>query len=193
MFPPDRFEATWVYPQPFPEARKATGRLPIGDPKARAIATLWLDPEDRLALDWPGFPGTIGAKVTLTGTAVTGTRDPALSALAAPLRRRAVETFNRRCMIDYGLADDDVGDFVACHEHGTSGIKALACAHVIGHEPVDAVVLYDVDGDYPDCLCTACFDAFRAGDTEVTHVVCSRCQQRNLYRHRLVATTTYGA
>jgi len=192
MFPPDRFEATWVYPQPSPEARRATGRLPIGDAKARPTAVVWLDADDRLVLDWPGFPGTIGAKVELTGTAITGTRDPALHALAAPLRKRAIEKMNQRCMVDYGLAPDDVADFVACAEHGTSGIKALACEHVIGGDAIDVVVLYDVDGDYPDCLCVACFEAFRAGDVSVTQVVCSYCQQRHLYRHRLVAETTYG-
>ncbi len=197
MFPPDRFEATWVYPQPSPEARRATGRLPIGHPKARPAAIVWVDADDRLATDWPGFPGTIGAKVELTGRgpglAVVGTSDPALAALAdpVPLRRKAIERLNQRCMVEYGLAPDDTADFVACAIHG-QGARALACTHVqTSVDPIDAVVLYDPDGDYPDCFCEPCLARYQAGDVTVAEPVCSRCQQRHLYRHRLVARSSY--
>jgi len=199
MFPPDRFEATWTYPQPSPEARRATGRLPIGHPKARPAAIVWVDADDRLATDWPGMPGTVGAKVELSGRgaalAVVGTRDPALAALAhpVPLRRRALERLSQRCMVDYGLAPDDAADLVACATHG-HGARALACEHVLASvDPIEVVVLYDPDGDYPDCFCAPCLERYRARDLSVARVVCSRCQQRHLYRHRLIARTTYGA
>lgn len=197
MFPPDRFEATWTYPEPDPSARRATGRLPIGHARARPAAIVWVDADDRLATDWPGMPGTLGAKVELSGRgpslAVVGTRDPALAALAdpVPLRRRALERLSQRCMVDYGLAPLNASDLIVCDVHG-HGARALACAHVVGSaEPIDAVVLYDPDGDYPDCLCMPCLERYRAGDVTVAGVVCSRCQQRHLYRHRLVARSVY--
>lgn len=199
MFPHDRFEPTWTLPQPGPDTRRALGSLPLGHPRASATFAVWLDADDRLATDWPGFAGTRGAKVDVEVRgarewAIRGTRDPALAALAAPipLRRKALERLNQRLMVDYGLAPDDSADYVACELHG-QGLPALACAHVVGQDAVDAVVLYGVDGDYPDLLCEPCLERYLARDLTVVTTVCSRCQQANLYRHRLVASTWYGA
>ncbi|MFO0748819.1 MAG: hypothetical protein U1F43_24610 [Myxococcota bacterium] len=200
MFPPDRFEATWVYPAPTPESRRVTGRLPIGHARARPAAVLWVDGDGRLETDWPGMPGTRGARVEVTwdapgGPTVTATRDPALAALAepVPLTRKAIERMNARCMVEYALAPADSADFVACARHGASGVRALACEHVIGSAvPIEAIVMYDPDGDYPDCLCVECYERYRGGDASVVHVVCSRCQQTNLVRHRLVGQGVYG-
>lgn len=200
MFARDRFEPTWVYPDPGRGARRATGVVPIGHPQARPVAALWVTPEGRLATDWPGFPGTRGAAVEVAwdapgGPIVTATRDPALAGLAAPvpLTHRAVERMNQRCMVDYQLAPPGAADFLACERHGETGVRALACAHVAhGADRVQAVVMYDPDGDFPDCLCTACFERYQQGDTSVVEPVCSRCQQVNLYRHELVGQGFYG-
>ena len=198
MFPPDRFEPTWALPQPTPASRKAVGALPLGHPQAGQSFMVWIDTDGRLETDWPGFPGTSGARVEVDWRAatpkITGTRDPALAALAAPvpLRRKALERLNQRLMVDYGLAPDETADYIACDLHG-HGIPALACAHVVGPDIVDAVILYGVDGDYPDLLCEPCLERYLARDLSVVQTVCSRCQQQHLYRHRLIGSTWYGA
>ena len=206
MFPPDRYEAAWTLPAPevlrdgAEPPRRVVGRVPLGAANATWPFVVWVDADDRLVTDWPGFPGTHGAKVEIDwrapeGPEIVGTRDPALAALAepVPLRRIAVERLNARCMVDFGLAGDDTADYIACPEHGR-GLPALACRCVVASEsPLDAVVLYGVDGDYPDLLCTACLPRYLAQDLEVVVTVCSVCQQRHLYRHRLVARTWYGA
>jgi hypothetical protein len=205
MFPPDRFEAAWTLPEPDPghakEGRRferALGRVPLGDPKATWTFIVWVDEERRLAADWPGFPGTAGARVELAesreGWVITRTPDPALAALAdpIPLRRLAIERLNARCMVEYGLAPDAIADFIPCARHGF-GIPALACAHVIDGPSTDATVVYGLDGDYPDLFCAPCLARYASGEVELALTVCSRCQQAHLYRHRLVARTWYGA
>lgn len=199
MFPHDRFEPTWTLPRPSETSRKVLGALPLGHPQAGQTFALWVDHNDCLEVDFPGFPGTIGARVEVDwkaygGPKVISTHDPALKALAdpIPLRRKALERLNQRLMVDYGLAPEEMADFIACERHG-HGIPALACAHVVGPEPVDAVILYGVDGDYPDLLCEPCLERYLARDLSVVQTVCSRCQQEHLYRHHLVASTWYGA
>jgi len=202
MFPGDRFEPTWTLPAPPGRpTRKVKGALPLGHPQAGPAFSLWVTDDDRLATDWPGFPGTRGAKVDIDwhhhqGPTITGTRDPALAALAAPipLRRKAVERINARCMVDYGLAPSDTADFITCDLHGQAGIGALACrcaAH--SPTPIAVVVLYGVDGDYPDVMCEPCLERYLASDISTIETICSLCQQQNLYRHRIVSTTWYGA
>lgn len=203
-FPPDRFEATWTVPAPDPTCERVIGRVPLGAPNASWGFVVWIDADQRLAHDWPGFPGTRGARVELdrpgrpksdkVSRVITGTRDPALAALSdrVPLRRLTTERINARCMVEYGLADDDVADFIACERHGI-GLPALACVHVLGAEAIDATVVYGVDGDYPDLFCAACLARYAAGELAVAHTVCSHCQQAHLYRHRLVGHTHYGA
>ncbi len=217
MFPRGRFEPTWTFPQPTPSARRVTAAVPIGHPRAPLEVIVWVDASGRLAADWPGFVGTAGAQVDVDwsargGPRVTGTRDPVLGALAdpVPLTRKFAERLNARCMRAYGLLDGDDGDdaggsngdedAIACQRHGT-GMRAFACKCVAGEggegreggEALDVVVLYDVGGDFPDCLCTACVARFQAGDPDVVVPVCSRCQQHHIYRHRVVARTWYGA
>lgn len=213
MFPRGRFEATWTFPQPTPSARRVAAAVPIGHPRAPLEFIVWVDAEGRLAADWPGFVGTAGAQVEVDwgahgGPRVTGTRDPVLGALAdpVPLTRKFAERLNARCMQAYGLwggeddgdgdrgADEGGDDDIACQRHGT-GMRAFACKCVAAQdgETRDVVVLYDVGGDFPDCLCTACLVRFQAGDPDVVVPVCSRCQQRHIYRHRVVARTWYGA
>lgn len=203
MYPPDRFDVTWSVPRP--EAaqvglRKVTGRVPLGHDKARLSFGVWIDEQQRLVHDWPGFPGTAGARVELDplrGSAIVGTPDPLLGALAdpVPLRRKAAERISARCMVELGLADarSGVSDYVQCARHG-SGIAALSCAHA--QDPtqrIDVVVLYGVDGDFPDVFCEPCLTAYASGDLDVALTLCSRCQQESVYRNRVVATTWYGA
>ncbi len=202
MFPPDRYEAAWTLPRPEgaeDRVRRALARIPLGHPLGIGAFVLWVDLDSRLATDFPGMPGTLGARVDVDwhhhdGPLITGTKDPALAALAAPipLRRTALERINARCMVDYGLAPDDVADFVPCEAHG-HGVSALTCACLLDTPTLDAVVVYGVDGDYPDLFCTACFERFTSGELDVARTVCSRCQQQNLYRHRITASTWYGA
>jgi hypothetical protein len=198
MFPPDRFEASWSM-TPQDGSRRVTGRVPLGASNASWTFVAYVDEQRRLVDDWPGFPGTRGARVELShhnaGDEVVGTRDPALAALAEPipLRRLAVERINARCMVELGLAPSDIADYVACEQHG-QGIPALACAHVIeSASPIDATIVYGVDGDYPDLFCGECLANYVGGDVNVARTVCSYCQQAHLYRHRLVTRTWYGA
>ena len=199
MFPPDRFEPTWIQPQPAADARKTTGAIPIGHPRAVVVASVWVSPSGRLAADWPGFPGTIGAHVELAdrqdSLVIIATRDPALAALAdpVPLRRAALERLNQRNMVEYGLAPESVADFVACPTHGR-GLHALACRHVRSDaEPLQAIVLYDPDLAFPDLYCVDCYERFQRGDIAVAEPVCSYCQAGHLHRHRLVASAVYTA
>lgn len=202
MFPHGRHDAVWATQDPGNGARRVLGRVPIGAQNAPLEFVLWVDGDDRLAVDWPGFPGTRGAKVALSLTpapdgapVILGTHDPALRALTAdiPLRRALADRFNARCMVDFGLAPDETADLVACDLHG-SGAPAMACSHVVeSRDPLDVTVVYGVDGDYPDVFCQDCLARFAQGDVDVCQTVCSRCQQLNLYRHHIVATTWYGA
>lgn len=201
MFPAGRFEPAWAMPEPVPAAgfERVVGRVPLGEPGASWAFVVYVDADLRLADDWPGFPGTRGARVELrpgdAGREITGTRDPALAALATPipLRRLAVERVNVRCMVEFGLADAELADYLACEQHG-QGIPALACSHVIeSPDTIDATVVYGVDGDYPDLFCEACLYDYVRGDLSLAHSVCSYCQQAHLYRHRIVARTWYGA
>jgi hypothetical protein len=205
MFPRGRFEATWTFPPPTPEARRVGAAIPIGHPRAPLEVIVWVDAHDRLAADWPGFVGTVGAQVDVDwsapgGPRVTGTRDPVLGALAdpVPLTRTFAERLNRRCMRAYGLLESELGaddgDEIACGRHG-HGMRAFACKCVAIEDGAvrDVVVLYDVGGDFPDCLCMACLARYQAGDPSVVVPVCSRCQQHHIYRHRVVARTWYGA
>jgi len=203
MFPSDRFEPSWTLPKPSDAARRLEARLPLGHPRASLAFVVWVDAEQRLLHDWPGFPGTLGARVEAEwyrpdSGRVVGTRDPALSALSAPvpLTRRFAERINARCMVDYGLAPEDSADLLPCDSHG-SGAPALACHCIVAHDaeapPLEVYVLYDTDGDYPDAVCVRCMEAYSAGDLSVVTRVCSRCQQAHLYRHRVIAKTWYGA
>ncbi|PKN55938.1 MAG: hypothetical protein CVU56_18720 [Deltaproteobacteria bacterium HGW-Deltaproteobacteria-14] len=201
MFPHDRHDAVWAAADPGGGARRAIGRVPIGADEAPLEFVLWVTADDRLAVDWPGFPGTRGAAVTLSGTAPDGapvivaTRDPALGALSGeiPLRRALAERFTARCMEEYGLAPEGTADLVACERHG-SGVAAMACRCVVeSPEALDVTVLYGLDGDYPDVFCEACLARFARGEVDVCVTVCSRCQQLNIYRHRVIATSWYGA
>lgn len=200
MFPPGRFEAVWVAPEPAGAARRAVGRVPIGHPRPALEVGLWVA-DGRLAADWPGFPGTVGAHVELAERApgeaplVVATRDPILSALAppVPLRRALVDRFNARSMVDHGLAPEDSADFVACARHG-HGIGALSCACIIeAAAPREAALVYGLDGDYPDLFCMSCLTLYAGGDVDVCRTVCSRCQQERAYFHHIAATTWYGA
>lgn len=202
MFPSDRFEPTWTVPKPSEGAGRAEARLPLGHPRANLAFVVWVDADGRLLHDWPGFPGTLGARAEVQwyrpgSGRITGTRDPALLALAdpVPLTRRFAEKVNARCMVDYGLAPEETADFVTCDRHG-HGIGALACrcvAAVATEAPLDIWVFYDPDGDYPDVVCEACVEAFVAKAPDVVTRVCSRCQQEHLYRNRVVGRTHYGA
>jgi hypothetical protein len=202
MFPPDRFEAVWTPPRPEgAAAERVTGAIPIGDPKATLSAVLWVDADDRLLVDWPGLPGTAGAHVTVErspagGTGrVVDTTDPVLRGFRSevPLRRKLAERFNARCLVSLGLASPETADFVPCDVHG-EGLAALTCAHLLAsEEPMEAVILYSVDGDFPDLFCRACFDAFARGHSEVAQPTCSRCQRREATRHHISHATWYGA
>jgi len=202
MFPHDRHDAVWASPDPGDGAQRVIGRIPIGADNAPLEFVLWVDDDLRLAVDWPGFPGTRGAAVTLSDTVasdgarvIVGTRDPALGALTkdVPLRRALAERFTQRCMEEYGLAPEGTADSVPCDVHGR-GVAAMACRHVVeSPTPVDVTILYGLDGDYPDVFCQGCLAEFARGNVDVCQTVCSRCQQLNIYRHRVVATTWYGA
>ncbi|MDP6943490.1 MAG: hypothetical protein QF464_05020, partial [Myxococcota bacterium] len=66
LFPPDRFDAIWPAPRPArADIRAVTAGLPVGGARPALRFSLWLDAEDRLACDWPGLPGTVGARVTV--------------------------------------------------------------------------------------------------------------------------------
>ena len=201
MFPADRYDAVWNAPRPQGEdALPAIGAIPIGDPAATLRVGLWVSPEGRLLTDWPGLPGTAGARVDLAQggdgpPTVIDTMDPVLRGFThrIPLRRLAAERFQARCMVLFGLVEDEASDLIACTEHG-QGAAALSCAHLLETtQATDAVLVYGVDGDYPDLLCEACLAAYTSGDVTVCVEVCSHCQQRNVYRHEIVATTWYGA
>lgn len=202
MFPPDRFEAVWSPPRPeVAHAERVTGAIPIGDPRATLRATLWVDAQDRLLVDWPGLPGTAGAHVTVerppsgaTGH-IVDTSDPVLRGFRSdvPLRRKVAERLNARCLVSFGLAAPATADFVGCDVHG-EGLSALTCSHLAANpEPMEAVILYSVDGDYPDLFCRACFDAFAQGQSDVARPTCSRCQRREATRHHIGHATWYGA
>jgi hypothetical protein len=203
MFPGDRFEAAWTVPQPGPDARRVEARLPLGHPQAPLAFVVWVDADQRLLHDWPGFPGTVGARLEVqwyrpdSGRA-TGTRDVALGALAdpVPLTRRFAEAVNARCMVAFGLAPDESADLIACDTHG-AGAPATACACVAevgsGAGPREVFVFYDVHGAYPDLVCADCVDRFASGDLGMMRALCSHCQQARLLRHRVVGRTWYGA
>lgn len=201
MFPSGRFEATWTAAEPEgTDHRRAVARVPLGVSRRGVSFFVWIDAHDRLATDWPGFVGTAGAAVTLAPSIpgepdrVVGSSDPILRALTAevPLRRRFADRLNARCMVELGLAPEDTADFIPCVRHGR-GLPALTCVH-LEHEgtPQDAVILYGVDGDFPDLLCVACTERYAAGDIEVCVPTCSLCQQERARHHRVVQTTTYG-
>jgi len=200
MFPSDRFEPVWAAAEPDGPARRALGTIPLGAPNAPVEVVLFVDAAGRLATDWPGFPGTAGARVELTergpGQApmVTGTRDPILGALAPgiPLRRRVAARMNARSMVEHGLAPLDSADFVTCGVHGEA-LSALTCAHIAqASAPLEVVVVYSPDGDFPDIFCAPCLEDVARGALDLTVTVCSRCQQLNAYRHEVTATTWYG-
>jgi hypothetical protein len=203
MFPADRFEPAWTVPKPSAEARRVEARLPLGHPQARLAFVVWADDAQRLLHDWPGFPGTAGARLEVewyrpdSGRA-TGSRDVALGALAAPvpLTRRFAEAVNARCMVEYGLAPEDSADFVVCDVHGR-GASATACACVaeggVGAAPREVFIFYDVHGAYPDLVCADCVERFVSGDLAMMRTVCCYCQQGFLRRHHVVGRTWYGA
>lgn len=205
MFPNDRYDAVWASPRPEGDERELTrvvARVPIGALRPPLAFVLWVDGDHALAADWPGFPGTVGARVTLGppdadgSRPLTGTNDPVLSGLsdAVPLRRRLAERFAARCAVEYGLAPVDTADFAECAIHGETGIQCLTCEHLAeSEEPLDAVLLYGPDGDYPDILCVPCVARLAQRDLESVRPACSRCQQASIYRHRVVSRTWYGA
>ena len=126
---------------------------------------------------------------------ITRTPDPILGGFAArvPLRRKLVEVLNARCMVDFGLSPLSACDYIPCALHG-HGLPALTCAHLRdATSPREAVVLYGLDGDYPDLLCPACVDVLSGGDASGCLTICSRCLQPDMYRHHILTTTWYGA
>jgi hypothetical protein len=202
LFPPDRFDVTWSQPDPsLPGAEKATAQVPIGPGPAALRFHVWIDAQDRLVNDWPGFPGTSGAHVKVRRGPgnipphIIDTRDPILGALRhhVPLRRRLIERFNARCMVEFGIAPMGSADHIPC-DHHDHGAPAQTCTHLRnGPAGQDAVVLYGLDGDLPDCFCPACVEALANGDLGVCETICSRCQQHLVYRHNIVRITHYGA
>ena len=202
MFPADRFDAVWTPPKPDGEhVERVTGAIPIGAAGAPVRCVLWVDEHDRLLVDWPGLPGTAGASVTIKrppsgGTGeVVDTTDPILRGFRkdVPLRRKLAERFSARCLVTFGLAPAETADFVPCDEHG-EGLAALTCSHLAASdEPMEAVIVYGVDGDYPDLFCVPCFERFAGGDADVAQMTCSRCQRREATRHHIVHATSYGA
>jgi hypothetical protein len=200
MFPADRFEATWTAAEPEGVGhRRAVAHVPLGGARRGVGFIVWLDAHDRLATDWPGFPGTAGAAVTLApktpgeSDRIVGSSDPILAALTAavPLRRRFAERINSRCMVELGLAPEDTADFITCPRHGR-GLPALTCAHLEREgTPQHAVILYGVDGDFPDLLCLPCTERYAAGDLDVCVPTCSLCQQERARHHRVVQSASY--
>ena len=203
LFPADRFDASWPAPRPAREGvRSVSAGIPIGSPSPALRFTLWLDEDDRLACDWPGLPGTIGARVNLRKAPphstlddhVTGSDDIILAGFCegAPLRRKLTTRFNARLMVEFGLAHPSASDYVSCPHH-TMGASSMTCSHLQNSDVrKDAVVLYGVDGDYPDLFCPACVDALNAGDLTHTTTTCSRCLSVLARHHRVVATAWYG-
>jgi hypothetical protein len=203
LFPSDRFEASWPAPKPPREdIRPATAGLPIGASSPAIRFTLWLDESDRLACDWPGLPGTIGARVNVrrapAGSSlsdhVTGTDDVILAGFSdgAPLRRKLTGRLTARLMVEFGLAPPDTADYVPCSRH-TLGVSASTCAHLQGAtERRDAVMLYGVDGDFPDLFCEPCLKRLNTGDLSLVVTTCSRCLATLARHHRLVGTAWYG-
>ncbi|MEZ4266028.1 MAG: hypothetical protein R3F39_06595 [Myxococcota bacterium] len=202
MFPADRFEATWTASEPEGTGhRRALAEVPLGGTRRGLSFIVWLDDHDRLASDWPGFPGTAGAATTVVrgehgnSDRIVGSPDPILAALSAqvPLRRRFADRINARCMVEHGLAPEDTADFITCPRHGR-GLPALTCAHLEAEgRPQDAVILYGVDGDFPDLFCVPCTERYAAGDLDVCIPTCSLCQQERARHHRVVQSSSYGA
>ena len=203
LFPADRFDASWPAPKPErDDIRPATAGIPIGSPNPALRFTLWLDEDDRLACDWPGLPGTIGAKVSVRRAPkhsnmddhVTGSNDIILAGFCegAPLRRKLVTRFNARLMVEFGLATPEASDYVPCTQHGL-GASSMTCTHLEQTEVRrDAVMLYGVDGDFPDLFCEACVADLNEGVMEHIKTTCSRCLSVLAHRHRIVATGWYG-
>lgn len=213
MFPADRFEPTWVVPRPTDTAIEVTSSAPIGHRHAAARVRLWVEPLEtlasdtsdpwsgRLAHDWPGMPATDGALVRVERYAgvwrVAATSDPILAALAdpVPLRRLAAEKLSARCLVLFGLAQPSDADFIECSRHGHAGTAALTCRHVTAATtpPPETVLLYGVDGDFPDLFCLPCLDRYANGDVSACITVCSLCQRDNILRANIVRKTWYGA
>ena len=203
LFPADRFEASWPAPKPEREGiREVSAGIPIGSSRPALRFTLWLDEEDRLACDWPGLPGTRGARVKVRKAApnstmqdhVTGSDDLILRGFCegAPLRRKLTERFNGRLMVEFGLADASTSDYVPCPHH-TLGVSAMTCTHLqeaTGRR--DAVLLYGVDGDFPDLFCQSCVDSLNAQNIDHLVTTCSHCLSALARHHRVVSTAWYG-
>lgn len=200
MFPHDRFDVTWPAARPEGEAYVASAGLPIGHTHASLRFEVWVDADGVLLTDWPGLPGTAGARLETRlgpGSAnrrVVGTSDPILQGFAgdAPLRRRLAERFAARCSSELGLVGLAATDFVPCEAHG-HGLPCVSCEHLLAAGgPVDGALLYDVDGDFPDFLCLACVERLTGGDVSVCVGLCSRCQRDNVRHNRVVAASWYG-
>ncbi|PIE17440.1 MAG: hypothetical protein CSA66_05820 [Proteobacteria bacterium] len=199
-FPKKRFEAVWQSAEPDVPALAVRGRVPIGHADAPLEFKVWVTPDGRLATDWPGFPGSAGARVEIRSDEdgdlfVARTRDPVLMAMSAsiPLRRSFKERMSVRCTYELGLSSIHITDYIPCDRH-VYGLPAMTCRHVLDAAgPIEVVVLYGVDGDYPDVLCPSCVERVARRDLADTVTVCSRCQQEHLYRHHIRDWTYYGA
>ena len=203
LFPSDRFDASWPAPKPAREdIRPATAGLPIGASAPAMRFTLWLDESDRLACDWPGLPGTVGARLNVRKAPpgstmddhITGTEDIILAGFndGAPLRRKLTGRLTARLMVEFGLAQPEASDYVPCAKH-TMGAAASTCTHLQdATERRDAVLLYGVDGDFPDLFCEPCVERLSAGDLSQIVTTCSRCLVELARHHRLVNTAWYG-
>ena len=203
LFPSDRFDASWPAPKPErPDIRPATAGLPIGSPTPAMRFKVWLDSEDRLACDWPGLPGTRGARVSLRASPphseapahITGSDDVLLAGFCegAPLRRKLTTRFTARLMVEFGLAEPHIADYVPCDKHG-SGISASTCVHLQeATERRDAVMLYGVDGDFPDLFCESCVEDLGKGNLDSVVTTCSHCLALLARHHRVVSTGWYG-
>ncbi len=147
------------------------------------------------------MPATEGALVQVEWFAgvwrVASTTDPILSALAVPvpLRRLAADRLSARCLVMFGLAQPTDADFIECSRHGHGGTSALTCRHVHGtaNERPEAVLLYGVDGDFPDLFCLACLERYAAGDISTCITVCSLCLRDTILSANIVRRTWYGA
>ena len=95
-------------------------------------------------------------------------------------------------MVEFGLAEPSASDYIHCPKHSL-GASSMTCTHLQDAEVrQDAVMLYGVDGEFPDLICRACVDDMNAGSVDHIVPACSRCVSVLARHHRIVATAWYG-